>query len=114
MKSNKIFRGGPLIDLSSEDLKCLSQELNIKHILDFRDKKEALNEPDSLAVDMSYYNISAIQMDLDNGYSFDFGSVIKNKMTRENKNFIIDYLKKVGIFIFIVRLEKIERVLLDF
>lgn len=94
MKSNKIFRGGPLIDLSSEDLKCLSQELNIKYILDFRDKKEALNEPDSLAVDMSYYNISAIQMDLDNGYSFDFGSVIKDKMTRENKNFIIDYLKK--------------------
>ncbi len=94
MKPNLIFRGGSLDHISLEDAKYMEEELGITYILDYRDNNEANDAKDIQFPHARYERISALKIKKYNDDGFDFGSMLKEKITRDRLEFLIKYLKE--------------------
>ncbi len=92
LKGNQIFRGGALNELSKEDMQYFSQQLNIKHVLDFRDEKEASLACDKMMDGVSHERISALIVKNHDEHGFDMGSMLQGQMTKEKKDLILAYV----------------------
>lgn len=73
IKKNSLFRSDALFKISSEDMRRLKEENNLKEIIDFRGEDE-INEH---TVDPSVDGVKHIYLPLNNG--------IRNQVTREHK-----------------------------
>lgn len=92
LKSNTIFRGASLNEISNDDACYMEEILGIRYILDYRDEKEAALTPDLNFPNAIYERISALR--ISNGQAgFDFGNMLQEKMNSEKVIHLIDYLK---------------------
>ena len=74
MKKNRIFRGGALDRLTQEQAEYFENELGIKHILDFRDEKEAKMAEDYTFKIACYEQIGALRVQNHDKDGFDFST----------------------------------------
>lgn len=92
MKPNMIYRGSPLCGLKDKEKVFLEQELNIKHIIDFRDEQEAMMMPDCCFENITYKRIGAlIGSTMQQG--FDFGKLLQGKMTKNKLYTLLNYIE---------------------
>ena len=63
MKPGMIFRGGPLDQLSAEDVAYMEDTLGIRYILDYRDAPEAAIKPDAVFAKAEHLRIGAMKGD---------------------------------------------------
>lgn len=94
MKKNMIFRGGSLDRITQEQADYFEHTLAIRHILDFRDKKEAEMAKDYVFCIADYEQISALRIQKHDENGFDFEKIIKNKMDANQFQYILEYLKE--------------------
>lgn len=94
MKKNMIFRGGSLDRITQEQADYFEHTLAIRHILDFRDKKEAEMAKDFVFCIADYEQISALRIQKHDENGFDFEKIIKNKMDANQFQYILGYLKE--------------------
>lgn len=94
MKKNRIFRGGALDGLTQEQADYFENTLAIRHILDFRDEKEASLAKDYSFPLASYEQISALQVKQHDDNGFDFEKIIKSHMDARQFQYILAYLKE--------------------
>lgn len=94
MKKNMIFRGGALDRLTREEADYFENTLAIRHILDFRDEKEAAMAKDCSFHIAEYEQISALRVGKHDENGFDFEKIIKNKMDAARFQSVFDYLKE--------------------
>lgn len=94
MKKNMIFRGGALDCLTKEQADDFENVLGIRHILDFRDEKEAEMAKDYSFPKAVYEQISALQVQHHDENGFDFGEILNRKMDAVQFTYIVEYLKE--------------------
>lgn len=94
MKKNMIFRGGALNRITQEQADYFEHTLAIRHILDFRDNKEAEMAKDYEFRVADYEQISALRVQKHDENGFDFERIIKNKMDAHQFQAILGYLKE--------------------
>lgn len=94
MKNNMIFRGGALDRITQEDADYFENTLAIRHILDFRDEREADMAKDCSFHIAEYEQISALRVEKRDENGFDFEKIIKNKMDAGQFQSIYDYLQE--------------------
>ncbi|MDE7018914.1 MAG: tyrosine-protein phosphatase [Lachnospiraceae bacterium] len=94
MKKNKIFRGGALDSMTKEDADYFEDVLAIRHILDFRDAKEAQMAKDYQLPVATYEQISALQVKEHDENGFDFEKIMKKGLDASQFRFILAYLKE--------------------
>ena len=94
MKKNMIFRGGSLERITQDQADYFENTLAIRHVLDFRDKKEAEMEKDYAFRIADYEQISALRTQKHDVNGFDFEKIIKNKMDADQFQYILGYLKE--------------------
>ena len=93
MKKNRIFRGASLHNLTDEEAEYLEKELHIRYVFDYRDHKEAETKPDVVSKGTYYERISALKVGNPRFEGFDFGELLSNNMSKENMQFMIEYLQ---------------------
>ena len=94
MKKNMIFRGGALDCITQEQADYLEDALAIRHILDFRDEKEAEMAKDYPFSIADYERIGALRVQKHDENGFDFEKMIKRKMDVGQFQDILGYLKE--------------------
>lgn len=94
MKQNMIFRGGALDRLTQEQAEYFENVLGIRHILDFRDEKEAEMAKDHSFSVASYEQISALRVQNHDEDGFDFSKILNRKMDEAQFRCILEYLKE--------------------
>lgn len=72
MKKNMIFRGGSLDRITQDQADYFEHTLAIRHILDFRDEKEAETAKDYEFRIADYEQISALRVQKHDENGFDF------------------------------------------
>lgn len=76
MKRNRIFRGGALDRITKEEADYLEHTLLIRHILDFRDEKEADLAKDYSFSGVCYERIGALNVQEHDEDGFDFEKIL--------------------------------------
>lgn len=94
MKKNKIFRGGALDRITQEETDYLENTLAIRHILDFRDEREAEIAKDCSFPIAEYEQISALRVGKHDENGFDFEKIIKNRMDAGQLQYVFEYLQE--------------------
>ena len=94
MKKNMIFRGGALDRITQKQADYFENTLAIRHILDFRDKKEAEMAKDYVFPIAKYEQISALRVQKHDDNGFDFEKIIKSKLGVCQFRYILEYLKE--------------------
>lgn len=94
MKKNMIFRGGALDRLTKEQADDFENVLGIRHILDFRDEKEAQMAKDYPFQIAGYEQIGALQVQNHDEDGFDFSKILERKMDAMQLTYIMEYLKE--------------------
>lgn len=94
MKKNMIFRGGALDRITQKQADYFENTLAIRHILDFRDKKEAEMAKDYVFPIAKYEQISALRVQKHDDNGFDFEKIIKSKLGVGQFRYILEYLKE--------------------
>lgn len=94
MKKNMIFRGGSLDRITQDQTDYFEHTLAIRHILDFRDEKEAETAKDYEFRIADYEQISALRVQKHDENGFDFEKIIKNKMDVHQFQSVLGYLKE--------------------
>ncbi len=94
MKKNMIFRGGALNRMTREQADYFENTLSIRHILDFRDEKEAEMAKDYPFPIAEYERIGALRVRRPDNNGFSFKKIIKNGMQPSQLSYILEYLKE--------------------
>lgn len=94
MKKNMIFRGGALEHMTRDEADYFENTLGIRHILDFRDGKEAEMAKDYQFPVAVYEQISALQVKEHDENGFDFERIMKTGLDASQFQFILAYLKE--------------------
>lgn len=92
MLENKIFRGGPLDEISKEDARYMEDILGIQYILDYRDEKEASLKPNIDFPTAKIKRIGALKVKDAKDEGFDFGEMMKQEITLELLQTLREYV----------------------
>ena len=83
IKKGMIYRSAGLNRCTEEDLEILKQ-LNIKHVIDFRESHEFVNRPDKLPSGVCHYTIPAlVENEYTQSQTLNFFDLLQNWMTKE-------------------------------
>jgi len=94
MKKNMIFRGGALNHMTKEQADYFENVLGIRHILDFRDEREAEMAKDYPFSAAAYERIGALRVRKHEDAGFNFEKIAKDKMDAGQFQYILKYLKE--------------------